>query len=162
MDWLDEKLNDYERQKAEKIKSAEEEKKRREEESIKKKRAAAEALIRAHNKFQEVKNTLIEHKYLCELNVALLTDSSTGQKFPNELTLLVKNVPLWGKETISKLNASSLVLTANLGSDDISVITNDERSQGEAPAVTNIKIDMLTDELIDTIIKKFINQIFSN
>jgi len=161
MDWLDEKLNEYDHQKAEEKRLDAEEKKRREEESIRNKRAAEAVLGRAHTKFQDVRKKILEHKYLCELSLAMLTDCNTGQKFPSELTLLVKNVPLWGKDTINKLNASSLVLLANLGSDDIAVIVKDERNQEEEPAVTNVKIDILTDDFIDTLIRDFINKIFS-
>ncbi|MHB8883176.1 MAG: hypothetical protein ACYC69_16915 [Thermodesulfovibrionales bacterium] len=161
MDWLDEKLDEYDRQKAEERRSDAEEKKRREEENARRKRAATDALNRAHKKLEEVKKKLVDHKHLCDLSVVLLADS-TGQKYPSEITLLVKNASLWGKETISKLNASSLVLAANLGSDEISVITKDERNQDAAPAITAIKIDLLTDALVDSIIKDFINQIFSN
>ncbi len=158
MDWLDEILNDYERKKAEKRKSAAEEQKRQDEESTRKRRLATEALGRAHNKFQEVKKKLVDHKYPCEVILV----PPTANKAEQELTLLVKNDPLWGKETISKLNASSVVLKVNLESNGISVITKYEQNQGEAPVITDIKIDLLTDDLIDTIIKKFINQIFGN
>jgi len=160
MDWLDKTLNDYERKKAEKRQLEAEELKSRDEESRKNKQAAAEALGRALNKFQEVKKELVNRKYPCEVTLGSLTDTLTGEKFPNELTLLLKTAPLRGAETFSKLDASSLVLTTNLGSDQISITTKDIRHQREAPALTKIEIDMLTDDFIDTIIQKFINQIF--
>lgn len=156
MDWLDEILSDYERKKAEEIKSAAEEKKRQDEESARKRRLAAEALGRAQSKFREVKKKLLDHKYPCEVILVTPTDNKAGQ----ELTLLVKNGTMWGKETISKLNASSLVLTVDPASNGISVTTKYEQNQNEAPVISHIKIELLTDDLIDAIIKKYITHIF--
>ena len=100
MDWLDETLNNYERSKAEEGELEAEEQKRGDEKSRKNAQAAAEALDRAHNKFQEVKTKLHHRNYPCEVNLGSLTDARTGQKFPHALILLVRNVP-YGRRKLS-------------------------------------------------------------